>query len=644
MVASFQALGKCAVRAAAVELVVTVSLCISTVGVAYADFGEQLRGIQIDTQEWREKPVRHLYIHGVWNGDTAFQIVMPAPEKWKDRLMQWLQGGLGGSERDGERMGHHLYALSHGAVYVESTQGHIGPSFYEEDDTPPELAYEASLAVAEYARGQCLKLYGKRPSHCYIFGGSGGGVRASGILERFPREYDGAVCVVGVGDVPFVVYLHSLFEANRPLVQPRARDLAEETRVPGQGDPFAVITDPKDRHALETILKAGFPRNALGELRPLFVGVTMLDYLRYKFPRYFEDFWKEPGYAGADGECRAALVENLTGTIRSVNVDKGVIVIDEAQAQHELFGFTIQFTSGNLKGQWRRVLTNVGPTLILGRVGPGITGARPGDTFRLNNRDLVAWRYLHKYLADDPHEPTMQMWFSGGRPRYGRLSGEASFKDAGRSEGRFEGKMIALFGTDDPLMWPTVAVRYHRLVREALGAKSVERFRLYFLEHGVHGSPSPRLTHRQVGNRAAIYKAMDDLVAWVEQNAAPPPSTVYSLDSLNQLVLPETASARKGYQPVVAIRVKGNGAGRQFYVRAEDPDNEVLKIEVDFEGDGAFDASREVKGSPVEMEFSHHYSRPGVYFPTARVTDSTQSLGARVSGIQNVAWTRVVIP
>lgn len=131
MVASIQTLRTCTIRAAIVELLLTLSCCLSPIRFADADFREPSSGIQIDTEAWRDTPVRHFYIHGVWNTDTAFQIVMPAPEKWKDRLIQWLQGGLGGSEREGERMGHHLYALSHGAVYVESSQGHIGPSFYE---------------------------------------------------------------------------------------------------------------------------------------------------------------------------------------------------------------------------------------------------------------------------------------------------------------------------------------------------------------------------------------------------------------------------------------------------------------------------------------------------------------------------------
>jgi predicted Abi (CAAX) family protease len=109
-----------------------------------AAMAQQPGAIAIDQQEWRDAPMRHLYIHGVLNGDTAFHVYLPAETSWQGRVFQYLQGGLGGSENEGVRMGHHVYALSNGGAYVESSQGHMGPAFWEQNDTPSELAYEAS--------------------------------------------------------------------------------------------------------------------------------------------------------------------------------------------------------------------------------------------------------------------------------------------------------------------------------------------------------------------------------------------------------------------------------------------------------------------------------------------------------------------
>lgn len=596
--------------------------------------------IAIDEQGWQGKPFRHLYIHGVLNGDTAFRIYMPTPSRWKGRLIQWLQGGLGGRDDDGVRMGHHVWALQHGAVYVESSQGHLGSTFYEADDTPSELAYEASYAVAQYAKARCVEVYGTEPRYSYVFGGSGGGVRASGLLERFPRLYDGAVAVVGVGDIPFIVYLHSRLEAYRPVIQPALPKIAEATRVPGQGDPFGVLGTVKEQQALRAILSTGYPRHSLWLLRPLAVGLTMLDFLRYKFPRYFEDFWQKPEYVPGSEEFRAALVDDLRGVVRSAEGRR--IVLDKAYADQELYGYTMEFLSGELAGQWRRILGNLGAAVVIGNVGPGIEGVKPGDQVRLNNRDLIAWRALHRYLACDPEEPTMKLLLTDGTPACRTLEPEAAFGDPGRTEGRFAGKMIVVFGTDDPLMWPTVAVRYHRLVRKALGAKCDEHFRLYFLEHGGHGAPLPSLLHRQVPNRSTVYKAMEDLLAWVEEQRPPVAGTTYALDALNQLVLPPTAAARKGYQPVLHLNAREENGQFTFQVEAEDPDNRVVRIQLDYEGDGKFDASREVNAERVVVSFTHRYQKAGIYYPTALVTDSTTSLGGPVGGIQNVAWVRVL--
>src|SRR5206468_1314798 len=50
-------------------------------------------------------------------------------------------------------------------VYVESSQGHIGTTFYEANNTPRELEYEASYAVVQYAKARCVELYGKEPAY-----------------------------------------------------------------------------------------------------------------------------------------------------------------------------------------------------------------------------------------------------------------------------------------------------------------------------------------------------------------------------------------------------------------------------------------------------------------------------------------------
>ncbi len=113
-------------------------------------------------------------------------------------MLHFLEGGMGGHEKTGESIGDHAYALTNGAIYVESSQGHRGPSIYRETDTLSKIGYEATYAVVQYAKARAVQLYGQEPAHCYIYGQSGGGMRTPGILERFPALNQGGVAMEGV--------------------------------------------------------------------------------------------------------------------------------------------------------------------------------------------------------------------------------------------------------------------------------------------------------------------------------------------------------------------------------------------------------------------------------------------------------------
>jgi len=208
-----------------------------------------------------------------------------------------------------------------------------------------------------------------------------------------------------------------------------------------------------------------------------------------------------------------------------------------------------------------------------------------------------------------------------------------------------------MFGADDFNVWPSIGVRYHEAVKQALGANAADHFRIHFFEHGVHGGVLPNAGDRQVADGPVTYKALDDLMAWVERGVAPPPGTSYTVDADGQLVLPKSAAGRGGYQPVVALQADGKsgrleiqaGAEVRFHADAEDPDNEIIRAEMDFDGDNHFDQTETVRGKKVSVEFAHRYDKAGVYFATVRVTDSTDVRGAPGKGLQNLSTVRVVV-
>lgn len=538
--------------------------------IATVALAQQPGTIAIDKQEWRDTPVRHLYIHGTINGDTLFQLLLPERKSWKGRLLHYLEGSMGGSEMFGTALGEPPYALANGAAYVESSQGHRGPPIWRPEDTMEEIAYQASYAIVQYAKARCVELYGLEPRYSYVYGVSGGGIRSSGLLERFPKVYDGAVPVVGAGTLDYLWSLHSIYEDNR-------------TKLDGR----------------DAIVKAGFPQVYADRLTPLPVGMVMLDVLKYKVDSaYFNQFRSD---------------QQLEGSVKMVNPKQMVIQAEISYPDQSLYGYTLTFTSGEAKGQWRRILGNQGALLVTSPIGEPLDGVQAGDSFTLDNGNLIAWRGYHRMRETRTPEQ------------------RAALLEPDRPLGKFRGKMIAVFGTHDIQMWPSVAVNYRSKVADP------QSFRLHFVENANHGRPSR--ADREVFWDTTERKAMDDLMRWVEDGVEAPPGTVYSVAN-GQIVLPAAAAARKGYQPVAIVEGTAEGAEGAFSVVAQDPDNDVIRIEIDYESDGKFDDSRDARGRRVTATFRHTYDKPGEYIATVRVTDATVSRGSANVGIQNLARSR----
>jgi hypothetical protein len=593
-------------------------------GMLYAGLASagEPEGVRIDTEQWRAQPVKHLFIHGTLTGGTGFHLLLPETGSWQGRLLHFLGGGMGGVDDGGVGGVPAAYALTNGAIYVESSQGYKGPS-YTGDFTQEDVSYKASHAVVLYARARSLKMYGKEPAHSYVFGSSGGGFRSSGMLERFPELYDGAVPAMGAGSLDFGFQIHSLRDDVSPAILPHLAAIDDVYRTGGSGRLADALDHSEQSAAMKALMDGGFPRHSILFIQPNPGGMSLREFLFYKGdPAWFDEFRKHCG------KC-PGLVEGIKGSVRNQVGPGKRLMTDLNRPNNELVGYTLIFSDGAQKGRAYTVTGNNGPSLVLSMFGPGLDGVNLGDRFTLDNADLLAWHAYHAQVrpkGTGPAEPD-------------------------RPLGRIQGKLIAVFGADDFNVWPSVGVRYHQAVLRELGARTGDHFRIHFIEHGQHSKVDPSALDRQVADGHVVYKALDDLMAWVERGVPAPSGTTYTLDADNQLVFPQSAGARGGYQPVVELYADGRtgrleiapGAEVRFHVEAEDPDNDVIRAEMDFEGDNRFDETRPVRGKKVTADFSHRYDQPGVYFATVRVTDSTAIHGARVGGIQNLASVRVII-
>jgi hypothetical protein len=206
------------------------------------------------------------------------------------------------------------------------------------------------------------------------------------------------------------------------------------------------------------------------------------------------------------------------------------------------------------------------------------------------------------------------------------------------------------------------------MVREDLGDKINDHFRMWFVENACHGAPEmigPMIASEKVApevwlSRLVSYdpvtaQALRDLVGWVENGVEPHAYADYQLTRDNQLILPKSAAERRGVQPIVAAKANGGlraevqvGETVDFVGVAEQPPNagSIVGAEWDFEGAGAFvpaDARIDGSSAQVEVKATHAYLKPGVYFASFRAGGHCDGAKGQGPSVKNIARVRVVV-
>jgi hypothetical protein len=228
--------------------------------------------------------------------------------------------------------------------------------------------------------------------------------------------------------------------------------------------------------------------------------------------------------------------------------------------------------------------------------------------------------------------------------------------------GRFAGKMIVVEALMDEAAVPWQADWYRSRVREALGPRLDDHYRVWFLDHTMHTPPEPggpwpdRLT-RVVSYTGVLQQALRDVSAWVERGLTPPPSTTYEVRD-GQIHVPPAAAARGGVQPVVHLAANGGvradvlvGEAVHFSALVEVPAGAgtIVAAEWDFEGRGDFPVSEthDDSGSAyvsLALSTTFTFGRPGTYFPALRATAQRQGDAATpFARVQNLGRVRVIV-
>jgi hypothetical protein len=215
--------------------------------------------------------------------------------------------------------------------------------------------------------------------------------------------------------------------------------------------------------------------------------------------------------------------------------------------------------------------------------------------------------------------------------------------------------MIALESLMDIDALPWQADWYRTKVKEALGTRIDNEFRLYFNDHAQHTPPGGVPAQaRTVSYQGALEQALRDVSAWVERNVNPPASTNYKVVD-SQVRVPDGADQRAGIQPVVHLSANGReraevavGKPVTFYAIIEVPPNggKVVAAEWDFEGSCNYPVTEPLSDfkPTVTLKAKYSFSTPGTYFPVLRATSQREGDSKTpYARIQNLSRVRVVV-
>lgn len=391
--------------------------------------------------------------------------------------------------------------------------------------------------------------------------------------------------------------------------------------------------------------------------------------------RYFLDFWREEGYAGKaatpqvlamtleltaeveavlTGDEVAALLADdqtseLTGAMRTAfKGDRPAAIRLKGDAETgRMLGASLVFETGPAKGRRLLCTGSAGGALTASLDPASFAEVRPGDRLAISNKALVAFMFYHRHFVDARY-PGMAEFLDGGRPRF--VQRPVRFDALETPSGAFQGKMILLQHRLDREALPTCAEPFVRSVRRHLGDSADQAFRIWWLDNAQHGAPQTART-RYIDFRGCFSQALADVVAWVEGDKAPPASSVYEFDALNQLVLPARAADRRGIQPTIALTVNGKpsarvepGATVRFDIRVEAPPDagRIVAVALDLDGSGDFAAPCPVPSNGRATQtftISHAFALSGRYVVAAKAQLARRNSedGYRIANLARIA-------
>ncbi len=469
----------------------------------------------------------------------------------------------------------------------------------------------------------------------------------------------------------------------------------------GSGDMYAGL-DEEQTAALREVTRMGMPPRAwFAHERLAFnytavVGST-IGVLFEEDPSYFQDFWKLPGYLGANPpksllSARVQHKTRLAGLVttaeaRRLGLPVGITAGTRETApagirlaslpEGRLQGSFLFARSGSGMGQRMMVVDVIDGIVMLGYNGtniPALEAMKPGDAIEIDNSDYLAVQTYHRH-QNPPAEYAVWDQFrgEGGKPLYPQRPLIKGYDQAGPGNsfqsGRFDCKMIHVNSMMDEAAYPWQADWYRGRAKAVLGDRFDNNYRIWLTDNAMHVNPSrylmptegeqPKEDHSTADTRIVSYagvlqQALRDVAAWAEKGVAPPEETQYRVDD-GQIHLPASAAQRRGIQPVVTLTANGGaraeikaGEAVELAGAIELPPGAglIVSAEWDYDGSGAYADSETFadKTTTRGVRRSHVFARPGAHFVALRVTAQREdALGTPFAQVRNLARVRIVV-
>ncbi|KAM5353687.1 hypothetical protein ACJ41O_000337 [Fusarium nematophilum] len=613
----------------------------------------------IDHETDVASPVPHRRIAGHFDGTTIdFNIYLPK-DGFDGRFFQLVYPLQNSTAED--------RAIGFGADSGGYTNRVAGGGGYRADAAVAKLS--RSIA-ADYYKTKNRKIYG------YIYGGSGGSLVTVGAIENTFDVWQGAVPIIQA--IPISNPNNFCVRAfGSHVLQPQEDTIVDAVRPGGSGDPYSSL-DSIGRQAWKEVSELGLvPRgwedfDGLARnrtqlwkvLRTLVVPTIMA-----QDPTYFDDFWKKPGYLGTErsklGEYWRKSVYVYDLTVQQV-IDPYKVVLAKVPGTPPAYGllFTVKSADGTDAGTFTATLDKRSKTAIIDPENDAAVLAKlsKGVKLHVDNRKTLAASSYHRHQV-----PTREGFYAwdylrnaDGTPIYPQRSVliapgiSRGASGGGVFSGNITAKVIAVNNLRDFDAFPWHADWYKNEVQKALGDRFDDNYRLYFNDNADHQfGPVPKAVSSQVFDFTGTYEQhLRDLSTWVEKGREPPSQTEYSV-SHGQVLVPKTASQRRGIQAIVDLTSQGKSkivvkAGRpvSFKVHVDVPSGAgtVTSVEWDFEGTGDYVKGDFGKAKDVMDVFvSRVYQRRGTYYPAVRVATHRDGEKSPYAQIMNLGRMRVVV-